>query len=123
MIHTSHGYAFTWCRVPVPASQIVHIAVEMAPIAKVGGMGDVVTALGRAVQEEGHQVEVILPKFDCINYDLVQVGGQRRQKWAHIHNIRGSSCQLMCHGLLQLQHMNPKSLHLNPCTSLQKLHI
>jgi glycogen synthase len=54
--------------------QIVHIAVEMAPIAKVGGMGDVVTALGRAVQEEGHQVEVILPKFDCINYDLVQVG-------------------------------------------------
>lgn len=34
------------------------MAVEMAPIAKVGGMGDVVTALGRAVQEEGHTVEV-----------------------------------------------------------------
>lgn len=38
---------------------------------QVGGMGDVVTALGRAVQEEGHAVEVILPKFDCINYNLV----------------------------------------------------
>lgn len=52
--------------------KIVHIAVEMAPIAKVGGMGDVVTALGRAVQDEGHQVECILPKYDCINYSQVQ---------------------------------------------------
>ncbi|KAF5835336.1 hypothetical protein DUNSADRAFT_7568 [Dunaliella salina] len=41
----------------------VHVAVEMAPIAKVGGLGDVVTALGRAVQELGHHVEVILPKW------------------------------------------------------------
>lgn len=36
-------------------------------------MGDVVTALGRAVQEEGHKVEVILPKYDCIQYDEVGV--------------------------------------------------
>lgn len=41
---------------------VCHIAVEMAPIAKVGGLGDVVTALARAVQEEGHLVEVILPR-------------------------------------------------------------
>lgn len=34
-------------------------------------MGDVVTALGRAVQEEGHKVEVVLPKYDCIQYDEV----------------------------------------------------
>jgi len=39
---------------------------------QVGGMGDVVTALGRAVQEEGHKVEVILPKYDCIQYDEVR---------------------------------------------------
>lgn len=38
---------------------------------QVGGMGDVVTALGRAVQEEGHKVQVILPKYDCINYSQV----------------------------------------------------
>jgi starch synthase len=41
---------------------VVNIAVEMAPVAKVGGLGDVVTALGRAVQEEGHLVECILPR-------------------------------------------------------------
>ncbi|GBF95473.1 glycosyltransferase [Raphidocelis subcapitata] len=40
---------------------VVHIAVEMAPIAKVGGLGDVVTSLGRAVQDQGHMVEAILP--------------------------------------------------------------
>ncbi|PNH10236.1 Soluble starch synthase 3, chloroplastic/amyloplastic, partial [Tetrabaena socialis] len=43
---------------------VCHIAVEMAPIAKVGGLGDVVTALGRAVKEQGHVVEVILPRYD-----------------------------------------------------------
>ena len=41
---------------------VMHIAVEMAPICKVGGLGDVVTALGRAVKEQGHDVEVILPR-------------------------------------------------------------
>ncbi|KAL6784007.1 SSS3B [Auxenochlorella protothecoides x Auxenochlorella symbiontica] len=52
--------------------RVVHVAAEMAPIAKEGGLGDVVTALGRAVQEEGHEVEIVLPKYDCINYDLVE---------------------------------------------------
>ena len=45
-----------------PGLHVVHVAVEMAPICKVGGLGDVVTALGRAVQDEGHMVEVILPR-------------------------------------------------------------
>ena len=40
-------------------------------------MGDVVTALGRAVQDEGHEVEVLVPKYDIINYDLVGAGYAR----------------------------------------------
>jgi hypothetical protein len=55
------------------ALQVVHVAVEMAPIAKVGGMGDVVTALARAVQEEGHTVEVVVPKYDVISYHQVRL--------------------------------------------------
>ena len=31
---------------------------------QVGGLGDVVTALGRAVQDQGHVVEVILPRYE-----------------------------------------------------------
>ena len=53
-------------------------------------MGDVVTALGRAVQDEGHSVTVILPKYDIINYDAVkdmreeiefEWGGCRTKAW------------------------------------------
>ena len=51
------------CPLSEPGLSIMHVAVEMAPIAKVGGLADVVTALGRAVQEAGHLVEVVLPKF------------------------------------------------------------
>eukprot|EP00271_Cylindrocystis_brebissonii_P019716 TRINITY_DN6165_c0_g1_i1.p2 TRINITY_DN6165_c0_g1~~TRINITY_DN6165_c0_g1_i1.p2 ORF type:complete len:1113 (-),score=272.03 TRINITY_DN6165_c0_g1_i1:5404-8742(-) len=54
-----------------PPLHVVHIAIEMAPIAKVGGLGDVVTSLSRAVQEGRHQVEVVMPKYDVINYSLV----------------------------------------------------
>ena len=55
----------------MPCLRVVHVAVEMAPIAKVGGMGDVVTALSRAVIEKGHSVEVILPKYDCMDHEQI----------------------------------------------------
>ncbi|XP_058094837.1 starch synthase 3, chloroplastic/amyloplastic [Magnolia sinica] len=55
-----------------PPMHIVHVAVEMAPIAKVGGLGDVVTSLSRAVQDLGHNVEIILPKYDCMNLSNVK---------------------------------------------------
>ena len=55
-----------------PPMHIVSISVEMAPIAKVGGLGDVVTSLARATKEEGHRVEVILPKYDTLDYDAIE---------------------------------------------------
>ncbi|XP_027922284.1 soluble starch synthase 3, chloroplastic/amyloplastic-like [Vigna unguiculata] len=51
---------------------IVHISVEMAPIAKVGGLGDVVTSLSRAIEELDHHVDIILPKYDCLNLSNVK---------------------------------------------------
>jgi starch synthase len=57
-----------------PSMYVVNICVEMAPIAKVGGMGDVVTALSRAVQDLGHTVEVVLPKYDFFR-DSPLLGG------------------------------------------------
>lgn len=54
-----------------PPMHIVHIAVEMAPIAKVGGLGDVVTSLSRAVQDLNHHVDVVLPKYGCLNLNYV----------------------------------------------------
>lgn len=55
-----------------PPMHIVHISVEMAPIAKVGGLGDVVTSLSRAVQDLNHTVDIILPKYDCLNLSNVK---------------------------------------------------
>ncbi|PIN08579.1 Starch synthase [Handroanthus impetiginosus] len=55
-----------------PSMHIVHVAVEMAPIAKVGGLGDVVTGLSRAVQDMNHNVDIILPKYDCITLSNVR---------------------------------------------------
>lgn len=55
-----------------PPLHIVHVTVEMAPIAKVGGLGDVVTSLSRAVQDLNHNVDIILPKYDCLNLNHVK---------------------------------------------------
>ncbi|XP_027368661.1 starch synthase 3, chloroplastic/amyloplastic-like [Abrus precatorius] len=55
-----------------PPLHIVHIAVEMAPIAKVGGLGDVVTSLSRAIQDLNHNVNIVLPKYDCLNQSNIK---------------------------------------------------
>lgn len=39
---------------------------------KVGGLGDVVTGLSKALQQKGHLVEIVLPKYDCMQYEHVQ---------------------------------------------------
>lgn len=45
---------------------IVHVTAEMAPVAKVGGLGDVVTGLARACAMRGHDVLVMLPFYECL---------------------------------------------------------
>ncbi|WP_024545626.1 glycogen synthase GlgA [Picosynechococcus sp. NKBG15041c] len=50
---------------------IVQIASECAPVAKVGGLGDVVYGLSRELSLRGHCVEIILPKYDCLRYDHI----------------------------------------------------
>ncbi len=70
---------------------IIHIASEMARIAKVGGLGDVILGLSRQCADEGHEVEVILPRYTCLHHegmrdlhvlhrDLWSFGGG---KWHH----------------------------------------
>jgi starch synthase len=53
------------------AMHIVQVAAECAPVAKVGGLGDVVYGLSRELQNRMHRVEVILPKYDCMRYDQI----------------------------------------------------
>ncbi len=50
---------------------IVHISSELAPVAKVGGLADVVFGLCRELEVRGNDVEIILPKYDCLWYDEI----------------------------------------------------
>lgn len=51
---------------------IIHIAAELAPLAKVGGLADVVLGLSRELSWKGHDVDIIIPKYDCM--DSNQIG-------------------------------------------------
>eukprot|EP00955_Chlamydomonas_euryale_P100620 365296-Chlamydomonas_euryale.AAC.28 len=71
-----------------PGLYVAHVSVEMAPIAKVGGLGDVVIALGRAVKEQGHHVEVILPKYAFFDASPILSGQMRYETdfaWGGTH--------------------------------------
>ncbi len=50
---------------------IVQIASECAPVIKAGGLGDVVYGLSQELEAQGHTVELILPKYDCMRYDNI----------------------------------------------------
>jgi starch synthase len=50
---------------------IVMVSPECAPVAKVGGLGDVVEGLSNELQVRGNSVEIILPKYDCMRYDHI----------------------------------------------------
>jgi len=50
---------------------IVQVASECAPVAKVGGLGDVVYGLSRELSMKGHCVEIIMPMYDCMRYDHI----------------------------------------------------
>lgn len=46
---------------------IVQVASEVAPVAKVGGLADVMMGLSRELKWKGHRVEAVIPKYDCID--------------------------------------------------------
>lgn len=64
--------------------EIIHIAAECYPVAKVGGLGDVVGALPKYQNKAGHNVKVVIPfyntkfieenEFDCVYSDFVKLG-------------------------------------------------
>jgi starch synthase len=55
----------------VPPMFVVQITPELAPVAKVGGLADVVFGLSRELEIRGNAVEIILPKYDCMKYNHV----------------------------------------------------
>lgn len=54
-----------------PSLYIVQLTPELAPVAKVGGLADVVFGLSNELEIRGNHVEIILPKYDCLRYDHI----------------------------------------------------
>ena len=50
---------------------IVMVTPECAPVAKAGGLGDVVQGLSNELAIRGNSVEVVLPMYDCMRYDRI----------------------------------------------------
>ena len=55
----------------IPPMYVVMVTPELAPVAKVGGLADVVFGLSRELELRGNTVEIILPKYDCMRYDQI----------------------------------------------------
>lgn len=51
---------------------IFHLSSEFAPLAKVGGLADVVYGLAKETAKAGHTVEVMLPKYDTLNTSFLK---------------------------------------------------
>ena len=55
--------------------EIMHVATELAPIAKVGGLGDVVYGLSRETIRQGHAVSVVLPYYTFLKKIMINIRG------------------------------------------------
>lgn len=51
---------------------IIHIASELAPLAKVGGLADVVLGLCRELSWKGHDIDIIIPKYDSMDSEQIR---------------------------------------------------
>jgi starch synthase len=47
---------------------VVMVASELSPVAKAGGLGDMVFGLSREIEIRGNEVEIVLPKYGCMRY-------------------------------------------------------
>ena len=77
--------------------KILFVASECAPFAKVGGLGDAVAGLAKALRQLGHEVRVLLPLYSFIDRralglhvvgsHCVHMGG-RVEHWVGLHETQ-----------------------------------
>lgn len=80
--------------------EIIHVAAECYPVAKAGGLGDVVGALPKYQKDLGHVVKVVMPMYRTkflyqSDWELVHEGGQSLgPHWFHYSVIKEKTNKL-----------------------------
>jgi starch synthase len=74
--------------------EILHVSAECYPVAKVGGLADVVGALPKYQTDAGHTAKVVMPAYrtrfkDTHEFELVHQGGTWvGHNWYHVNVLR-----------------------------------
>ncbi|MCE7908783.1 MAG: glycogen synthase, partial [Candidatus Omnitrophica bacterium COP1] len=82
--------------------KILTVAAEVAPFAKTGGLADVTASLSKALDQRGHEVAIILPKYlmvdrggyptELIDLPLsFRIDNEDRTGWIHRAKFPGAS--------------------------------
>ncbi|UCD22605.1 MAG: glycogen/starch synthase, partial [Chloroflexota bacterium] len=58
------------------SSKVLFVATEANPLAKAGGLGDVVGSLPQALRQAGHDVRITIPRYRSINLESYQTINQ-----------------------------------------------
>jgi starch synthase len=80
--------------------EIIHISAECYPVAKVGGLGDVVGSLPKYQQHAGHIAKVVMPCYKTAflaenEFELVHQGGMwLGSTWRHFNVIKEKTNKL-----------------------------
>lgn len=80
--------------------EILHVSAECYPVAKVGGLADVVGALPKYQSRDGHVAKVVMPAYrtrfkDTHEFELVHQGGSwLGHNWYHVNVLKEKTNEL-----------------------------
>ncbi|MFT4902067.1 MAG: starch synthase [Lentimonas sp.] len=105
--------------------KILMVAPEVAPVVKVGGLADVVGALSKALSGRGHDVRIVIPKYDglrgleaVVPFErplIVNLGGHEAYARVWQAKLPGSEVELYL--LEHNQYFNTRSVYVGPSGS------